>query len=440
MYGVVSSCTTRFFCLPASKHSHLAVEALAGLASKEDFSSVQLRRGDSYRAKELVPYKENGPMLLQIKGRRTCQTRLVAPRADFINSGDAFVLVTRDDVYLWQGKFSNVIERSRSAEVAATIVQRKELGCKATAKLHILEEEKSFGSSKAERDFWKRLGADSIGSAKPAGSPEEDEEFEVAVNAFNLVWEVKVADGKESLVPLDLSWGVAPRYEALQPDRVLVIDFGGEAYVWSGKSAPFELRRAGANLVKQVWSEGFDYSDVGKAHPLLGTAELRGPRPAWGVAGKVSQHMETVLFREKFVDWPDDAKPLRLREEDEEAQQANAGTNLTSGEMEVSAFDGIAMAKWVVEEPNLLLEGSCLGRGTGYYDVQERRQYEIETLSLKCWYVNEYNVTQLDDWQAQFHSEDTFVFRWIYKVSLTGRKCFVRVLHVTVTDTCPPRP
>ena len=79
------------------------------------------------------------------------------------------------------------------------------------------------------------------------------------------------------------------------------------------------------------------------------------------------------------------------------------------------------MASWRVEDPNLELECSCLGRGRGYYDEAERRQYEIETLAVRSWRVDEFDVTLLgDDWSGQFHAGDTYVFRWQYKVSLTG--------------------
>ena len=46
-------------------------------------------------------------------GRRYCQTRLVEPCTQSINSGDCFVLVTSHCVWLWIGQFSNVIERSK---------------------------------------------------------------------------------------------------------------------------------------------------------------------------------------------------------------------------------------------------------------------------------------------------------------------------------------
>ena len=52
------------------------------------------------------------------------------PSASSVNSGDAYVLATPDEVFLWQGRFANVIERARSAELAQNIFRRKDLCAK----------------------------------------------------------------------------------------------------------------------------------------------------------------------------------------------------------------------------------------------------------------------------------------------------------------------
>lgn len=74
----------------------LAREALAALASKEDFASVNLRKSGDSTPTLLQPYKDL--MLLHIKGRRRVQTRLVLPTADSVNQGDCYVLVTSSKV------------------------------------------------------------------------------------------------------------------------------------------------------------------------------------------------------------------------------------------------------------------------------------------------------------------------------------------------------
>ena len=158
----------------SSVHSHLAAEALAGLASTEDFTSVKLSQGRKVPNQSLLPYREK--MLIQVKGRRFCQSRVMPPVAESINSGDCYVLVTPSQVFNWQGKFSNVIERARSAEIALTVLQRKELGCKSAAKVETIEEEKLVASGRESRRFWKCLtGSEEAVKVKEAGPPGEDE-------------------------------------------------------------------------------------------------------------------------------------------------------------------------------------------------------------------------------------------------------------------------
>jgi len=52
-------------------------------------------------------------MMMMSVGRRYCQTRLVESCPSSVNSGDCYVLVTFDCVFLWIGEFSNVIERAK---------------------------------------------------------------------------------------------------------------------------------------------------------------------------------------------------------------------------------------------------------------------------------------------------------------------------------------
>ena len=65
-----------------NKQSHLATEALAWLAAKEDFSAAQLRKNSANLS---TP---------KLKVCRYCRPRLIEPVAASVNSGDAYVLIT----------------------------------------------------------------------------------------------------------------------------------------------------------------------------------------------------------------------------------------------------------------------------------------------------------------------------------------------------------
>lgn len=88
--------------------------ARAGLATKEDINKVALKKANHTQVMNpggmsAAPYRDL--MLIQIKGRRHVEMRIVQPIAKSINSGDCFLLVTKSKVYQWMGEFANVMER-----------------------------------------------------------------------------------------------------------------------------------------------------------------------------------------------------------------------------------------------------------------------------------------------------------------------------------------
>nr|XP_026499277.1 uncharacterized protein LOC113403058 isoform X2 [Vanessa tameamea] len=398
----------------------LAAEALAALASKEDFSNVALR---SAAASQTLSPGTRALMLLHVKGRRRVQTRLVEPVHMNVNRGDCFLLVTPDQLFLYIGLYANVIERNRSTDIAQHIQNTKDLGCKsATGLIKIDEQTKNF-SNKHWNQFWSLLGVtEGIEEYKPieTGPADEDEIYETCIVQTNMCYEV--AD--DELVPIKEYWGQVPKIAMLHQSKVIVFDFGSEMYIWYGKNVPLESRRRAAQLAQELFDEGYNYEEC-HINPLnaaatqgaredsnLSTKSAKS-RPEWAILSKITQHMETILFKEKFLDWPDYSRVIKVKPQE----------NKTNS-IEITPCDAEEMWSNEYQDPDLVLEGSHIGRGTHYYDKESMRHYDIKTKSVCKWVIQEYDYQKVEneDEIGEFFSGDSYIIRWEYQITVTGRE------------------
>ncbi|XP_015263604.1 PREDICTED: supervillin isoform X3 [Gekko japonicus] len=391
-----------------SGNSNFSEVALAGLASKENFSSVSLRSvnlTEQNSNNSAVPYKKL--MLLQIKGRRHVQTRLVEPRASSLNSGDCFLLLTPHYCFLWTGEFANVIEKAKASELATLIQTKRELGCRAPYVQTV--EEGINTQSHTAREFWKLLGGQT--SYQSAGRPEEDEMYEAAIIETNCIY--RLVDDK--LIPDDDYWGKMPKCTLLNSKEVLVFDFGSEVYVWHGKEVTLAQRKVAFQLAKHLWNGTFDYAncdinplDPGECNPLI-PRKGQG-RPDWAIFGRLTEHNETILFKEKFLDWTELKKPV---EKNSESTQQKEETR-----SDIKPYDIMRMVPVPQTTVGTILEGMNIGRGYGFIEGEDGRQFEIITVSVDVWHILEFDYSRLPKQSiGQFHEGDTYVVKWKYLVS-----------------------
>uniref|UniRef100_A0A8C7TLK4 Supervillin a n=1 Tax=Oncorhynchus mykiss TaxID=8022 RepID=A0A8C7TLK4_ONCMY len=391
-----------------NKNSGFSEVALAGLASKENFSSVNLRRvniSDQMSNNSAVPYKKL--MLLQVKGRRHIQTRLVEPRASSLNSGDCFLLITPHHCFVWTGEFANVIEKAKAAELAQFIQTKRDLGCRANY-VELIEEGINTHSY-AAKEFWKILGGQI--SYQSAGTPDEDELYESAIVETNCIY--RLVDDK--LVPDDDFWGKVPRCTLLSPKQVLVFDFGSEVYVWHGKEVTLAQRKVAFQLAKHLWNGTFDYTncdinplDPGECNSLI-PRKGQG-RPDWAMFGRLTQHNETTLFKEKFLDWTDSKKEGTIKNGHEHLNENNKNM--------MRAYDASLMLPLLQTPVRTVLDGVDLGRGYGPVAGDDRRHFEISTTAVDIWHILEFDYSRLPKQSiGQFHEGDTYVVKWKYMVS-----------------------
>nr|XP_057925418.1 supervillin-like isoform X3 [Doryrhamphus excisus] len=400
-----------------TKSSEYSEAALAGLASKENFSSVSLRSvniSEQMSNNSAVPYKNL--MLLQVKGRRHVQTRLVEPRASSLNSGDCFLLVTPEHCFVWIGEFSNVIERAKAMDLATFIQTKKDLGCRAR-KVQTIEEGVNPQSPDSQQ-FWTILGGQT--PYQPAGPSEEDEHFENAIVETNCIFRLL----NDKLVPDDDEWGKVPRCCLLASKEVLVLDFGSEVYVWHGKEVTLAQRKVAFQLAKHLWNGTFDYTccdinplDPGSCNTLI-PRKGQG-RPDWAIFGRLTEHNETILFKEKFVDWTE-VKPLSPTEGSELVPEQQKATG-----RECRPYDASLMLPLLQSSIATILDGVNVGRGHGSVETEDRmRTQEISTVSVDVWHILEFDYSRLPRQSiGQFHEGDAYVVKWKYMVSTSvGRR------------------
>ncbi|KAM4556028.1 supervillin isoform 9-T9 [Fundulus diaphanus] len=400
-----------------SKSSEYSDAALAGLASKENFSSVSLRNvsvSEQTSNNSAVPYKNL--MLIQVKGRRHVQTRLVEPRASSLNSGDSFVLVTPEHCFVWIGEFSNVIEKAKAMDLATFIQTHKDMGCRASQVQTIDEGANAQGSD--AQQFWTILGGQMPHIS--AGPPEEDERFESGIVETNCIF--RLADDK--LVPDDEEWGKIPHTSLLASKEVLVFDFGSEVYVWHGKEVTLAQRKVAFQLAKHLWNGTFDYTccdinplDPGGCNTLI-PRKGQG-RPDWAIFGRLTEHNETILFKEKFMDWTEVKSPT-LKEGIEFVPEQKEAPG-----RECRPYDTSLMLPLLQSPVCTILDGVNVGRGYGPVETEDLlRLQEISTASVDVWHILEFDYSRLPRQSiGQFHEGDAYVVKWKFMVTTSvGRR------------------
>ncbi|KAG8573570.1 hypothetical protein GDO81_012457 [Engystomops pustulosus] len=413
-----------------SKNSNFSEVALAGLASKENFSSVSLRSvnlTEQHSNNSAVPYKKL--MLIQIKGRRHVQSRLVEPRASSLNSGDCFLLISPHYCFLWVGEFANVIEKAKASELASIIQTKHEVGCRASY-VQTIEEGINTHTHSA-REFWKLLSGQT--EYQDAGTPEEDERYENAIIETNCIY--RLVDDK--LVPDDEFWGKVPKCSLLQSKEVLVFDFGSEVYVWHGKEVTLAQRKVAFQLAKHLWNGIFDYEncdinplDPGECNSLI--PRKGHGRPDWAIFGRLTEHNETILFKEKFLDWTEMKKPSEKTLCEEPPKQK------VEKQEDVKGYDVMLMVPVSQAAVGSVLDGFNVLRGYGLIEGDDGRQYEVTTVSVDVWHILEFDYSRLPKQSiGQFHEGDAYVVKWKYMVSTTvGQRNKTEHVRVAGKEKC----
>ncbi|KAL7050581.1 hypothetical protein ACKWTF_004132 [Chironomus riparius] len=396
-----------------TKKSKFTAEALAGLQATEDFTAVTLKSSSEPLNVTHLPYKS--PMLIHIKGRRHVQCRLVPVKFSSLNDGDCFVLVTSEKLFNFIGRFANVIESKVCKDMCTSILRDKDLGCNANMLLSITERNLDGHNGKM---FCKILERDEDEPLTSAGHSDEDELIEACLQETNMVYELQ----DDSLVPVEDFWCQVLTISMINSRKIFVLDFGSEVYVWCGKNALPDDKRTAMTLAEELNETPFDYNSChlnpldysiicGHRKPQKDVKMNGTKRPEFAFLARVNQNMETILFKQKFSDWPD----IKFQNK---SKIPHVDCN------EIDNIDGSHLFRsYVYEEPNLVLENSCLGRGNNYFDEDTRRYFEIITVMVKKWHANSDGNEELpNDLHQHFYATEAYTVLWKYQINITVRE------------------
>jgi len=168
------------------------------------------------------------PKLLHVKGKKTVRALEVPLAVSSLNSGDSFVLDGGLEVFVFQGKETNVQEKNKALEVARAITQER-------GKAKLITVNEGDGDS---GNFWKILGAS--GPQSISGAEKGSDEAVTAPECS--LYRLSDESGK-----LEFSLDTKGKISVARLDSkdAFILDAGDTVYVWTGKDASAQEKKQG---------------------------------------------------------------------------------------------------------------------------------------------------------------------------------------------------
>ncbi|KAK2845486.1 hypothetical protein Q7C36_010340 [Tachysurus vachellii] len=176
--------------------------------------------------------------ILHVTGRRSVRATEVPVSWDSFNHGDCFILDLGDEIYQWCGTKSNHFERLKATNVSKGIRDNERAG---RAKLYVCEE-----GSEADK-MLEILGP------KPElpDSDTNDSDTDSSNKKMAKLYKVSDASGNMSITLVAAENPFSQN--ALESTECFILDHGcnDKVFVWKGKEASPEERRAGMKAAEQ---------------------------------------------------------------------------------------------------------------------------------------------------------------------------------------------
>ena len=217
-------------------------------------------------------------MLIQVKGKKRIRSKVVLFSIKSLNSSDVFVLDAGMKIYQWNGKKSSKFKRARGLDVTTNLRVKERSG---NAKAFIMDEGKDEDSTMF-KEFWKLLTGKPTIQEVPIDNGITDQEEEEIIDKNTYLYKITFQNGKcnSNLI----STNQLMSKEILTSDAVFVLDCFSEIHVWEGKNSDSESKKMAKQMAMKL--------------------ESLEDRPFWITTTRHIEMAETVVFKEKFTDFP----------------------------------------------------------------------------------------------------------------------------------------
>ncbi|XP_041029906.1 macrophage-capping protein-like [Carcharodon carcharias] len=209
--------------------------------------------------------------LYHVKGKKNVRAKQTEMSWASFNTGDCFILDLGQTIYQWCGSQSNMFERKKAGEIACSIRDQERRG---KSQLIIVQD----GEEPAE--MMEVLGVKPV---LKEGNPQEDAQADKSHSQMASLAKVSDATGAMTLTPVSSQNPFAR--EMLQSEDCFVLDNGvcGKIYVWKGRRANSEEKRAALKVAEDVINQ--------RKYPPCTQVEI------------IPEGLETAFFKQFFKAW-----------------------------------------------------------------------------------------------------------------------------------------
>ncbi|ULU10606.1 hypothetical protein L3Y34_014704 [Caenorhabditis briggsae] len=346
---------------------------------------------------KVSPYPE--VMLIQVRGSKHVDVRLVAPSISSIHEHACFVVVHQNHLIKYEGTMSNILEKTKASQLCIEILGKNDLHCTAKSITTVTENGKNSLSNLL---FCSENSASKVSNHYQTTL----EPFETTISKLNLV--LRIAD--------DCSAQTCARREKLshsimQPNEVLIFDFGSEIYIWTGKYSKKVSTAYAVEYAKQLMKK-----PVKNGKTLLGDSEFSDDdgRPEWTLFRKIHQGVLDTLFKAKFSDWPEThevittCKPKPLFSKKTPGIKTYEDVLATNQDEEVDN-----LVRRMLEEPELdpvlIIEDQEI----------DRKLHDIISEDRCLWILRGEELQKIE-YTNHFDSRKCYVLQWQYRIQKSG--------------------